>query len=322
MKYILRILLFVCLLHNISCFLLVSMGGAIQVTSSHVYMEVQRANSIVDQLGMFMGIQAPQELQIEVKNVAPRDVYFQARTMVTKVNRLSFELLRKYYDLPELPQEVSSPMEVKKLVLESVSRLIGVAVEFGLPVLIPREDLGEKISPSDVFLSIMRVNRKLNTLLERRFSSADVYKMVNLSIGYASRLLTQYPGKERLAERPMYEKNKKPLDVYYRLHKCLLLIVEIYKKSEYDIFEFNVTKLNDNNVNPSDVFDLATLIVSRLDYLHRVNSIRRLPRETYFPGRKFPSDVFQQTGILEQQLSLLLTCIPEKRMSNQLVRDV
>jgi len=55
----------------------------------------------------------------------------------------------------------------------------------------------------------------------------------------------------------------------------------------------------------SDVFDLASLVVARLDLLHKTFKRPRMPREVYYPGKKIPSDVYQQVGILEQQLMTL-----------------
>jgi len=174
----------------------------------------------------------------------------------------------------------------------------------------------KEATPPDVFMAIMTANRHLNALLERRFVPDEVYMVVNLAIGYASRLLAQYPGAERIPQKPLYEKNKRPLDVYYRLNDCLLLIIQIYQAGDVDILQMDVSGINEKNISPGDVFDMASLIVARLDFLHKKNR-SRMPRETYFPGKKFPSDVYQQAGILEQQLTTLLSYVKNKEQANR-----
>ena len=58
-------------------------------------------------------------------------------------------------------------------------------------------------------------------------------------------------------------------------------------------------------VTPSDVYDMATLLISELDYLwtHAENAVS--PRPAYYPGRKLPSHVYQRAGLLERQLAEL-----------------
>ncbi len=283
-----------------------------RVTPAHVYVEIQRVEQLIDQLGLFMGISEPEPLGVQVTNAAPHDVYFQARTLAMKANRLSFELIRKSREPPALPGSVVRPEEVKKMVMEALGAISEVSQKLGLSAVNTEVIHNKAITPSDVFMATMRANRYLNRLLERRFSPDEVYRVVNLAIGYASRLLTQYPGAERIPKKPLYEKNKKPLDVYFRLHECLLLIIKIYQAGNHDILKIDVSGINEKYISPSDVFDMASLIVARLDYLHKKNNISRMPRETYFPGRKFPSDVYQQAAILEQQLTALLSYTEKK----------
>ena len=65
-------------------------------------------------------------------------------------------------------------------------------------------------------------------------------------------------------------------------------------------------------VTPSDVYDIASLIVSELAYLHEQLKQLQSPRKVYNPGRKLPSHVYQRTGILEKQLTDLLKRVEKK----------
>jgi hypothetical protein len=52
-------------------------------------------------------------------------------------------------------------------------------------------------------------------------------------------------------------------------------------------------------VTPHDVYNLASLIVSELRFLHAQVDGALSPPEPYYPGRQFPSDVYQRAGLLE-----------------------
>jgi hypothetical protein len=284
-----------------------------QTTPAHVYVELKRVLQLIDVMGHFMGVPEPDPLGIRISNASPHDVYFQARTLTIKANRLSFELIRKNKLLPVLAAGTIRPAQVKQMFFEAFGVLSEVALEFDMVAVNPEIQFDKTMTPSHVFMTTLMANRYLNVLLERRFSPAEVYKVVNLAIGYASRLVAQYPGAERIPKKPLYETKKKPLDVYYKLLDCFGLIKKIYKSDGYDILEIDISGLHKTNVSPSDVFDMASLIVARLDFLHKKNSLRRSPRESYFPGRKFPSDVYQQVGILEKQLANLFSYIEKKK---------
>ncbi|MGR8981109.1 MAG: hypothetical protein ACU84H_13590 [Gammaproteobacteria bacterium] len=55
-------------------------------------------------------------------------------------------------------------------------------------------------------------------------------------------------------------------------------------------------------VTPSAFYDLASLVVTELSYLHAPLEDVQPRREIYYPGRKFTFPVYQRAGILEKQL--------------------
>ena len=72
-----------------------------------------------------------------------------------------------------------------------------------------------------------------------------------------------------------------------------------------EILEIDSSHIEEKSITPNDVFDIASVIVARLDFLHKRLDFAKKPRESFYPGRKYPSDVYQQVGILKQQLVLL-----------------
>ena len=63
--------------------------------------------------------------------------------------------------------------------------------------------------------------------------------------------------------------------------------------------------VDDFTIQPSDVFDLATLLVSDLTFLYgTLKDVPPIP-SVPFPGRKFPSHVYQESGVLLDHLRAL-----------------
>ena len=105
----------------------------------------------------------------------------------------------------------------------------------------------------------------------------------------------------------MHKPGKRPRDVYLRLVGCFNRIREIADRSGLEILELEVdgTKKAAENAEPGDVYDIASLLVSELAFLHSQLKNGKPPREVFFAGRKFPSHVYQRAGILEKQLEKL-----------------
>ena len=56
---------------------------------------------------------------------------------------------------------------------------------------------------------------------------------------------------------------------------------------------------------PSDVYDIASLLVSELAHLHSLHGKLNPPRRVFYPGHLFPSHVYRRAGMLESQIEQL-----------------
>ena len=277
-----------------------------QATPSDVFFEVQRINRGLERLRLHMGAPKATPLNIQIHKAAPHDVYYQAKALFQKINRLSFEIVRQQEQAPPLPGKLILPANVLILLKGAHRSLHHVLADLKIPYcadMKPASDAPK--TPSHVFRAVLAMNRQINELLERRFSSSDVYMELTLAIGYASRQLAQYPGSIRIPDAPAFEKEKRPSDVYFRLLDCLEIISRIYKKAGLEMLVIDTSGIDEESITPSDVFDMASLIVARLDFLHKELGLVKMPREVFYLGRKYPSDVYQQAGILEKQLKQL-----------------
>jgi hypothetical protein len=240
--------------------------------------------------------------KLGVEDVEAREVFFQALTLFRNADHLGFEQARQHAPAPSTPSGDIRPAHVYQVVdaaLQSVRRVketLGIDEQSKPP---PR-DPGK--TPTDVFHSIVSANRQLNLLLERPFSPSDVFQEVTIAIGYSARLLAHFPGATRIPGTPPFEPRKQPADVYRRLVGCLDRIRQIADRSNVKMLALRISETDMVEATPSDVYDIATLVVSELAHLHAQLPGSQPAREVYYPGRKFPSHVYQRVGVLEEQL--------------------
>ncbi len=273
-----------------------------EVTIADVFYAVQLIDFHIERLRRHMGEPEANLLDIGVSKATPSDVYFQAMALFQKTNRLLFEIVRQNKQLPPMPNGIVCPADILVLVNEA-HRSIHQVMD-NLNVREGHVDLvrDETKTATDVFLALLKTNRQVNQLLERRFSPSDVYQEVTLAIGYAARQLARYPYVRRIPAQPPFVKERKPNYVYFHLLKCMKIISRIHRLAGLDMLEIDSSRINEKSITPSDVFDIAALVVARLDFLHKSFAVTKPPREVYYSGRKYPSDVCQHVGILEKQL--------------------
>ncbi len=147
-----------------------------------------------------------------------------------------------------------------------------------------------------------RSDRQINLLLERPFAPADVYQQVALAVAYAARLAGHEP-----PAPPAFVRGKRPAECYQRLGGCLDAARALVRRAGQPVIEAAPIAGAAEVVLPSDVYDLATLVLGEVAYLHALSgeSQAPFPFEGNVPGRKLPSHVWQLAGLLERQLQQL-----------------
>jgi hypothetical protein len=285
-----------------------STSKAAEVTPSDVFSEVAKLTHEIELVRFHMGAPKVTPLDLKIRAAQPHDVYFIARTLFQKSSRLLFQVNRKTVTLPDTSSEVYLPVDVLKLIKAARNNVTNVMVSLGIEIKKERleQDLISIKEPSDVFISILAVNRQINTLLNRRFAPSDVFEEVTLAIGYAAILLGQHQDAERIPEPLSVEPGRVPSDVFFRLLEGLEKIKRLYGEEGLVSLIVDAKETSSAQITPSDVSDIASLLVARLDFLHKHHALKRLPRQPYYPGTVYPTDVYRQVGILLLQLDSLL----------------
>ena len=243
-------------------------------------------------------------------NAQPHEVYFQAMTLFLKADRLALELTGSTGITPEMVKASSiQPFHVWKMVNAAYDRIVTVVQELRIREKISEQKKSSSTTPTEVGRAIVQTNRQLNVLLERRFAPSDVYQQVTMAIRYTQALLAQFPEAQEDTNPHIYERGKQPSEVFLRLIQCYGLLEKIAGHSHLKVLHLNQDMaeqvVKNLEVRPSDVYDIATLLVSDLAYLHAHIPQAKFPGSVSYPGRKFPSHVFQQAGILLSQLTAL-----------------
>lgn len=243
---------------------------------------------------------------LQVVEAAPREVYFQALTLLRKADRMAFEQVRRRYGTFEhAPSGELTPSDVLQVVeaicarLQEIIEHLGIDPDSTSPPLID----GSK-KPTEVFHAIVDANRQLNLMLKEQFSAGDVYQQVTLAVGYGARLLSLYPQADRIPPPPELPANLEAGDVFRQLVECFSLVRRTAVHWELDTLELS-DRLNPVQAEPSDVYDLASVLVSELAYLYSRHPQLKPPRAVHDLGEKTPSELYQRSGVLLEQLKQL-----------------
>jgi len=283
------------------------------ITPTDVFLHVARVQAELELLRFHMGKPKPQNTghTLNVSDAAPREVFYQALTLLEKSNQLSFDHLRMRTATPNTPPINIRPADVFNVVDHALNRVRAVKKHIGIQKAITEPTLNQQKNPTNVLLAIMQVNRQLNLLLDQQFAPKDVFKEISVAISYSSKLLASFPNVARTPTPEALQTGKRPVDVFRRLIRTYNHIRLIAARSNLTMLRLD-TNLPDNQVAPSDVYDIASLIVSELAYMNSKLPRHTLPRPVFDSGRKFPSDVFQRASILKKQIELIDTLSKDK----------
>jgi hypothetical protein len=157
-------------------------------------------------------------------------------------------------------------------------------------------------TPSDVLGVLLSAGRQLDRLLARPLSPGDVFEQVALAVAYASRLT----GSEPLAA-PAFERAKAPSDCYQALAGVFDAARALIRRAGKPVLDAAPPAGEPAQIVPSDCFDLATLVLGELAFLHALapDANPPAPYELVRAGRKLPAHVFQQVGALRAQVDRL-----------------
>jgi len=249
-----------------------------------------------------MGRPSETRTAVTVTGASPRECWFQALAVFRKIDRLCAEVAGDpVASMPYAPPiDHIVPGDVLKVIEAAGRELTEIKNALGITESVDPPAREASKTPSDVFGMLATVDRQVNLLLARAFQPSDCYQQVALAVAYAARLGAAP------TESPLV-RGKRPADCYERLTVCLEAARALVKKAGHAVIDRAAAPGDANAVLPSDVYDLATLVLGEVAFLHAVrkDAPAPYPFEGNEPGRRLPSHVWQLAGVLDHQLSTL-----------------
>ena len=281
-----------------------------EIEPADVFIQVTHLREELELLRYEMGKPKSYQPELRVADAVPREVYAQASALFELANRFCYEHTQELAKPPDRHEGKIMPAHVFDLVNAALKQIGIVKLKYNINEQIQELPRDPRITPSDVYRSIINAQRQLNILLDRQVTPTDIYLEVTTAIEHASRLLLFFPGAESLPATPHFERGKVPVDVYYRLVRCYSILQEIAERSGIEILKLEGINLDSDRIDILQLNDnhyIATLIVSELSYLSQLmrNEPALLTDFTYFLERRFPSHIYQRLGVLEEQLEEL-----------------
>jgi hypothetical protein len=276
------------------------------ITSADVFARVQLVRKELDDIRFEMGKSKSRDVGLLVEGATPHEVFFQAKTLDQKVARLTRELTEQAESLgeKERPGDIR-PFHVWKVIDTSLHRILSLKQQLGLTLANSEALPDPETTPTQVFFVIGLANKQLNLLLMHQFSPKDVAEQVSLGMGYTTDLLRKFSSGPTSAPLPSLERGRIPWDSYRRLIDCYMVLGDIARASNIKMLNLATQNLDRPDIQPNDVYDLATLIISELAYLHARLPNTLPPKKSSLHGPILPSHVYQQAGGLLAQLHVL-----------------
>jgi len=269
-------------------------------TPGHCYARAQLLVAELELIRAEMGRAKDERTLPAIANGSPREAYFGALAAWHKATRLSDEVgIRVGRPAPSAPAihqirpgHVHQLIDATLLQVEDIRQLLGITAK------LPEFPVDPSKLPGDVFTALTQANRLLSAVLERPFTPSDVYRVVALAAAYASRITNQH------VELEPYERYKQPGDCYAKLESVLGQVNKLLEKRGEKVLSAQAAL---TDVKPTDVYDLATLVMGEVAHLHALspNVGPVQPFEPAGDGHRLPSHCFQLIRTLEAQLASL-----------------
>ncbi|MEH6569301.1 MAG: hypothetical protein V7709_09505 [Halioglobus sp.] len=262
-----------------------------------------RAN--VELLRLYMGRKRSGQPLLQVTEARPREVYSQALNLQLRANRLAFEQVRIVRSQSIAVNSDTGPADVFRVVDSALNSVLLVKQDMKIRTAVAEQIQPIEATPTDVLNEVVLAGTEINTLLQDMTSPSDVFQLVTAATHIAASLHASIPESVNLPAEPAFEPNKMPADVLIRMRRCFEMVSKLARAKGVDTLV--LTTAEAENVSPNDVSDLAALLVEELQNIHEQFPDARPPAQAYYPGKRFPSHVYQRAGLLENILQDLIS---------------
>ncbi len=271
------------------------------VNLEDLYRQAVAANQLVEQFLVAMGQTKKAHPKMSIRNAQLRDIEVVSHALYDQVRVLAFEYTRETYELEVKGDSLKKSWDV-------LNHLLRILYELQ-PILDQSEPLRiaqvSSNSPSDLVLLLIDLNEKMDDLSWFEYSPSKAFQAVTQGIYIAAGLIENSPVPQPIPPDPLFIRGVTSKENYQRLLAIMKTLSAIAKLKNIPFIQIEVDGLS--SVATSDVHNLATLINSQLLYLYHQVIPNGAVMQSYYPGWKFPSHIYQRSGVLEQQINQLLS---------------
>ncbi|MCL9682962.1 hypothetical protein [Legionella maioricensis] len=265
-----------------------------------LYRQADAANQLADQFLAAMGQTKKVHPKMSIHNAQPRDIEVVSNALYDQVRALAFEYTRETYE----PQVKGDSLEKS---WETLNQLLRILYELQ-PILDQSKPLSiaqiNAKTPSDLVLLLINLNEKMDDLAWFEYSPSKAFQTVTQGIYIAAVLIENSPIPQSIPPAPVFIRGKTSQENYQRLFAIMKTLNDIAKLKNIPFIQIEVEDVS--SAITSDVHNLATLINAQLLYLYHQVMPDGSVMQAYYPGWKFPSHIYQRSGVLEQQINQLL----------------
>ena len=280
-----------------------------QIQPSDVYARALWLEKEIRLLAKDPMLGAMYEPAYQVDNAHPREVFFLAKSLIGKAQRLSFEhtkslggkgiLASTYRDKPVY---VFKALDQVMVSIWQVKQSMDITQEIQeVPI--------NNATPTDVYNQLLINSRLISVLNSNRVEPSDVIRIVDYTYEVAMALHQELnSGKffdPRLIDQEAFT-DKTPEDVFNHL----ISLIELLNKYAYKNFQREIMTITKQDVKreiyPSDVIDLASIISAELTFMAhtsfvKVQDVHKKRKEEVTPNNVFKM-INNIRSVLEQNI--------------------
>ncbi len=278
--------------------------GQQEIRPSQVFREVDLIEQRVYQLLDLLGEAPRPEINVDISDVQPREVYSMARLLAVKANAICQAQGSERVEIPPNPTGAITSEHVFKMSLITQEALSMVLRKNGIRPETDKKEEDHTKLPTDVFKKILAVNRLLNQILPADITPSHVFVQVSESVNYVNLFIDQF-GLKNSGQTPFVD-GYSPWQVANQLQKCYKLLETVALAHDYQLMHLETTAAS-RDTRPADVYDWATILLYQLAYIYNVTaSVTEIPPKVNFEEGKTPSHVYQKARELESSLNSMI----------------
>ena len=240
-----------------------------EITPEHTSARIGQVLGEIETLRLEMGRHKDARVPMQVRKASPREVFYFAQTVHRKANQLCVELGASPVDPPRAAVTGRArPADVLRVLDSTRERLAQARLHLHLEGDSYAPELPGPLwrdtdkTPSDVMAGCLVASRQLNAMLGSALPSRDGHAVLVHCLGISEKLLGLHGA--ALPAPPPFERRKFPRDVFQALWETCQTFYRALLDWGVEIVEINRGFVGEE---PTDVYDLATLMLAELEYV-------------------------------------------------------